>query len=197
MENRKPNPAPPDAVILAGGTARRMGGGDKCLLPLGPQRVIDHILRRLRPQVARVAVSANDDPSRFDFYGLPVLADDVPGDGPLGGVVSAMAWADGRHVLTVPGDCPFLPVDLVEKLAQHDFALAASPSGLHPTIGLWPTALVDEARNALRQGQRRLRAFAISHGAKIVDFPDDDAFFNVNTPEDLARAETLVSQMSP
>lgn len=187
----------PDAVILAGGEARRMGGGDKVLTPLAGRPMLAHILDRLAGQVGRIAVSANGDPARFAGFGLDVLSDEEAGQGPLAGVLAAMDWARGSHVLTVPGDAPFLPHDLVARLEGGGLALAASPSGLHPTFGLWPLALAPELRGALLEGQRQVRRFAEQNGARIVAFPDDAPFLNVNTPEDLAEAEARLSRMSP
>lgn len=197
----------PPCVILAGGQARRMGGGDKGLLPLGGRRLIDHVIERLRPQCGALAINANGDPSRFAALGLPVLPDPVPGQpGPLAGILAAMDWATALgagRVVTVAADTPFLPRDLVSRLvaaASLGGAVAESPDGTgrlraHPTFGLWPVGLRDRLAQTIAGGERRLGVWASGVGAARVAFGSDpvDPFFNVNTPEDLAAAERLVT----
>lgn len=200
MSTRTTPAAKPVGVILAGGRATRMGGGDKCLVPLGGQPLLTHIIAAMRPQLSALALNANGDPARFDAFGLKVIADahdDRPG--PLAGLFAAMEWAAGlgqAHVLTVSGDTPFLPRDLVARLAQSPRpAIAASPDEtgklrLHPTIGLWPVALRDRLQEALSSGERRIGFWANSNGAELVAFTDQpDPFFNINTPEDLVQAQ--------
>ncbi|MEM9498068.1 MAG: molybdenum cofactor guanylyltransferase MobA [Pseudomonadota bacterium] len=194
----------PPGVILAGGRATRMGGGDKGLLRLGQRRLIDHVIDRVAPQVTRIALNANGDASRFEDFGLPVLADSIGGfAGPLAGVLAALDWAseDGAAtVVTVAADTPFFPTDLVVRLQteagdmEHPLVLAATPGrngrpGRHPTFGLWPVALRDDLRSALAAGVRKVVHWTDQHGTRTALFDgDDDPFFNVNTPEDLARA---------
>ncbi|MBA4489788.1 molybdenum cofactor guanylyltransferase MobA [Paracoccus sp. S1E-3] len=194
------------AVILAGGLSSRMGGGDKVLLALNGQPMLAHVISRLAPQAGPLAISANGDPARFARFGLPVLADSLPDfPGPLAGVLAAMDWAAGlgaSAVLTAAGDTPFPPEDLAAKLLA-----AAGPGGpalaadrasdgatrLHPTFGLWPTALRADLRAALKDGLRRPRQWAAQHQAGIALFGGPDPFFNINTPDDLARAAMAVS----
>lgn len=186
----------PPAVILAGGLARRMGGGDKGRLTVGGRPLIGHVIARLRPQAGPLALNANGDPARWGDLDLPVLPDTVPDHpGPLAGVLAGMDWAAGQGadaVLSAAADTPFLPGDLGVGLAR-----AAGPSGLalaraggrpQPTFGLWPVALRDDLRAALSAGTRKILAWTDRHGAGYADFPEA-AFFNVNTPEDLAAAE--------
>ena len=191
--------APLAAVILAGGRATRMGGGDKCLLILRGRPLLAHLLDRLTPQAAPIALNANGDPARLAAFGLPVLPDPVPGQpGPLAGVLAGMDWAASLGLpglLTVAGDTPFPPPDLAARLrAAGPFALAASPdesgaSRLHPTVGLWPVALRGPLRAAVQAGERRVGHWALANGAVRVDFPErPDPFVNFNTPEDLSRA---------
>ena len=191
----------PPAVVLAGGLARRMGGGDKPLLPLGDGTVLSAVLGRLAPQAGPLAINANGDPGRFAPYDLPVLPDPVEGrPGPLAGLLAAMLWArslGAATVLTVPGDAPFLPPDLVARLAQAGApAFAASGGRAHPIAGLWPTALAEPLRQDLDHGLRRVQAFATSHGARSVDFPFPQGgpypFLNLNTPEDLTEARRFL-----
>ncbi len=196
----------PLGVILAGGQARRMGGGDKGLLPLGDRRVIDHVIERLRPQVGAMALNANGDPQRFDL-GLPVISDSVPDfAGPLAGVLAGLDWAaeqGGTSIVTVAADTPFFPPDLVTRLGAAcaegtPLALAATMEGSrtirHPTFGLWPVALREDLRQALGNGLRKVVLWTDTHEAKTAIFPADvfDPFFNVNTPEDLKQAESLL-----
>ncbi|MFT4149333.1 MAG: molybdenum cofactor guanylyltransferase MobA [Paracoccaceae bacterium] len=189
-------------VILAGGRGQRMGGADKALLPLGRRPLIAHAADRLGPQVERLAVSANGDPARLAFLGLPVLPD-AESHGPLSGVLAALDWAAPRGataVATVAVDTPFFPGDLVPRLclaaedSPEGVALAASTGADHPTFALWPVALRDPLRAFLSSGVKaRVRGFADAHGAARAAFPDDRAFFNLNTPEDLTRAEALIA----
>lgn len=199
------------AVVLAGGKARRMGGGDKCLIPLAGRPLIEHILQRLTPQAFPIALNANGDPARFAAVPLPVIADrDDEGRGPLAGILAGMRWAAELHfecVVSVAGDTPFLPTDLVARLRAAwrpetpiVFAATTGPDGRilrHPTFGLWPTGLADRLEAALADGTRKVVAFADAQGSAVASFPaDPDPFFNVNTPDDLAVAETLVSKLS-
>ncbi|WP_127104820.1 molybdenum cofactor guanylyltransferase MobA [Pararhodobacter zhoushanensis] len=189
-------------IVLAGGRATRMGGGDKALLPFGGRPLLAHVLARVGPQVGAVAISANGDPARFAGFGLPVLADPVAGfPGPLAGVLAGMDWAHGlgaEAVLCVAGDTPFLPVDLVARLSEAGaFALAASASDgrmrQHPTVGLWPVRLREALREALARGENKVGRFAAEHGAVAVPFDAlPDPFFNINTPDDLRAAEALL-----
>lgn len=182
-------------MILAGGLATRMGGGDKALRPYRGRTLLDAVIARVAPQTAMLALNANGGPARFARFGLPVLPDPVTGHpGPLAGVLAALDWAAARgaaRVLTVPCDAPDLPDDLLERLAACDapVAVAASADGtLHPTIALWPADAAAELRAALARDQRRVRAFAAALGMTAVPFPDGtpDPFGNINRPEDLA-----------
>ena len=192
----------PLGVILAGGQATRMGGGDKGLLPLGDGTILSHVIARLEPQVANMALNANGDAARFDALGLPVIADSIDGfAGPLSGVLAGLDWAAGQgadHIVTAAADTPFFPCDLVPQLilaaetADAEMALARTESGRHPTFGLWPVALRDDLRNALADGLRKVVLWTDKHGAGTANFPDDAAFFNVNTPDDLTKARGML-----
>lgn len=192
----------PLGVILAGGLATRMGGGDKGLLPLGQGTILGHVIARLEPQVAGLSLNANGDPARFADLGLPVIADSITGfAGPLSGVLAGLDWAadqEATHIVTAAADTPFFPCDLVPQLlkaaeqAGTDIALSRTPGGRQPTFGLWPTALRNDLRQALQDGLRKVVVWTDKHGAATADFPDDAAFFNVNTPEDLTKAESML-----
>ena len=192
----------PLGVILAGGQATRMGGGDKGLLALGDTTILDHVIERLEPQVGAIALNANGDAARFSALGLPVIADSIDGfAGPLSGVLSGLDWAANKgasHIVTAAADTPFFPCDLVPQLmlaaenAGSDIALARTPDGQHPTFGLWPTHLRNDLRAALNDGLRKVVVWTDKHGAATAHFPDDGAFFNVNTPDDLATAKAML-----
>jgi len=186
-------------VILAGGQGRRMGGADKALLPLAGRPLIAHVVERLEPQVERLAISANGDAARFGHADLPVLADGSS-QGPLSGILAALDWAaplGATHVVSAAVDAPFLPPDLVPRLLlageTAGAAMARSAGNDHPTFALWPVTLRDALRDFLASGANpRVRAFADAHHAARADFPDDGAFRNLNTPEDLAAAEAML-----
>lgn len=197
-------------VILAGGRATRMGGGDKGMLTLGGRRIIDHVIDRLGPQVDRMILNANGDPARFAGLGLPVVADSLPDwPGPLAGVLAGLDWASRQGaaaVVSAAADTPFLPRDLVAGLrtgaGSSGLALAASRDAdgklwRHPTFGLWPVALRDDLRAALEGGLRKVVLWTDRHGAGTAEFGAEgfDPFFNVNTPGDLAAAEALAARV--
>lgn len=197
--------------ILAGGQSRRMGGGDKALLPLGPQDMLSHILDRLRPQTDSMVLNANGDSDRFQAFGLEVIPDTLDGFlGPLAGVLSCMRHAQSRpsavsHVLTVSSDSPFLPLNLMTRFCNSTpihapvIALATSHDRLHPVFGLWPIALADDLEDWLNSGANgKVLAWAERHDSIEVSFGDDpetgmDPFFNVNTPEDAELASRVFS----
>jgi molybdopterin-guanine dinucleotide biosynthesis protein A len=199
-------------LVLAGGLARRMGGGDKALVRIGGATILDRVLACLSAQCPRLAINANGDPARFADTGLPVLPDDVAGFvGPLAGVLAGLDFlaAQGQGgqgiawMLSVPGDCPFLPDDLVERLHQArreagtPLACARSGEWRHPVVGLWPVALREDLRHALvDEGLHKIEAWTQRHGVAIADWPATpvDPFFNVNTPEDMAEAGRIAAQ---
>ncbi len=190
-------------VILAGGLSRRMGGGDKALLPLAGRPVLRHVIDRMAPQVSRLMLSANGDPRRWEPFGLPVIGDTLDSyPGPLAGLLAAMEWAS-RHapasgwIATVPCDSPFLPRDLVARLlAVADgapAAIARSGGRRHPVAGLFHLRLRDGLAHFLAGGGRKAGEWAARVGARDAEFPAAriDPFFNINTPEELAHAERL------
>lgn len=196
------------AVILAGGRATRMGGGDKPLLPLGGQPILARVIARITPQCAPVALSANGDRERFAHLGLPVLPDPLPDHpGPLAGILAGLDWAAAQgasQIVSVAGDTPFFPTDLAERLIAGQgpagLAIAASKDNSgrmrrHPTFGLWPVALRDDLRAALEGGTRKVVLWADAHdaGTAVFETRGVDPFFNINRPEDLAEAEHLLT----
>ena len=196
-------------VLLAGGQSRRMGGGDKCLQRIGGQPLLAHVIGRLAPQCASLLLSANGDASRFADFGLPVIADDVPGfAGPLAGLLAGLDFIAAHHpetawALSAAADTPFLPVDLVIRLhtarkeASVSLACARSGGRIHPTIALWSVALRHDLRRALvDEDLRKVEAFQARYPRAYADWAiaPDDPFFNINTPEDLATAEALMAR---
>jgi molybdopterin-guanine dinucleotide biosynthesis protein A len=196
-------------LVLAGGLARRMGGGDKTRIRVGGKTILERVLARLEPQCASIILNANGDPARFADTGLPVVADTVPDfAGPLAGILAGLDWAAAHapgiaDVASVPGDCPFLPGDLVARLsaARHaaglPLACARSGEWRHPVVGLWPVALREELRKALlEENLRKIESWTARHGIAVADWPATpvDPFFNVNTPADAAEAERIAAQ---
>jgi molybdopterin-guanine dinucleotide biosynthesis protein A len=195
------------AVVLAGGLARRMGGGDKCLKLLAGRPILAHVLERLDGQAERVLLNANGDPTRFASWGVPIAADVVTGfGGPLVGVLTALEWAathapEITDVVSVPADGPFLPRNLVRRLVEARagagavLAQAASNGRPNPVVGLWPVALAAALRHAVvEEGTAKVDAWTARYKLATVDFDADlvDPFFNANTQEDLAEAERLL-----
>ncbi len=195
-------------VVLAGGKARRMGGGDKCLLPVGGRPILDHVVERIRFQVSSLILNTNGDPSQFEEYGLPVVADVVKGfAGPLAGVLTGMEWAathtpDVPWVLSIAADTPFPPEDLVARMLAAvegegaEMACAASGGRAHPVFGLWPVRLKDELRRAVVEEEvRKVDVWTARHRLIEVKFSREpfDPFFNINRPEDLEEAQRLIA----
>ena len=193
-------------LVLAGGLARRMGGGDKALIKVGSVAILDRVLERLRGACQTIVLNANGDPARFARYGLPVIPDSVPDfAGPLAGILAGLDWAaahapDIAWIVSTPGDCPFLPHDLVPRLhaarekAGTPLACARSGDWRHPVVGLWPVALREDLRHALiEEGLRKIEVWTARHGVAVAEWPAKplDPFFNVNTPKDAAEAERL------
>ena len=194
-------------LLLAGGLARRMGGGDKPLVKLAGKPILDHVIARLRPQCGELILNANGDPDRFASWGLSVIADTLPGHpGPLAGILAGLEWAKANrpqisHVVSVAADTPFIPCDLVARLlaAARDsgLALACAASGgwTHPVIGLWAVSIAPDLRHALTvDHERKIDRFTARSGCAAAEWPVDpvDPFFNANEPADIAAAEALL-----
>ncbi len=206
----EPERPPIAGVVLAGGQSRRMGGRDKALIDLAGKPLIAHAIERLKPQVNRIALSANGDTDRFAFTGLPVRADTMPGHaGPLAGVLSAMRWAGeaipaAEYLATAAADTPFFPVDFVDRCrheaANHEMVLCRSGDHRHPVFALWRIGLADALEGFLATGETgKVMAFVSGFTHAEVTFPithgehgPHDPFFNINTPQDLALAHRLM-----
>jgi molybdopterin-guanine dinucleotide biosynthesis protein A len=204
-------PVPPTlGLVLAGGLARRMGGGDKARVTIGGVTILQRVLACLTPQCARIIINANGDPARFADTRLPVVADSVPDfAGPLAGALAGLDWAAANApqcewLVSVPGDCPFLPADLVTRLhnarvgAGMPLACARSGEWRHPVVALWPVSLREDLRLALvGEGLHKIELWTARHGVAVADWPVEpvDPFFNVNTPEDAARAQAIAAEL--
>ena len=198
-------------VLLAGGLARRMGGGDKCLLRLDGERILDRVIARAKPQVETLILNANGDPSRFAEFQLPVVGD-VMGDfaGPLAGILTGMEWTRSespgtKWLVSFATDAPFLPCDMVVRFltaAEHEHAeivCAISAQRTHPVFALWSLDLKDELKTAMiNEGIRKIDNWTARYKITHVDFEfgpeESDPFFNVNRPENLDEAKRLLKQ---
>jgi len=201
-------------VIIAGGLARRMDGADKMRIRVGEATILERTLARLRPQCVALIFNANMSAmsaGRLAETSLPVVADSVPDfPGPLAGILAGLDFAAAQMpqtawMVSVPGDCPFLPRDLVERLhrarleAGATLACAASGGRRHPVIALWPVALREDLRHAISQeGARKVGAWSARYTPAVAEWPAApvDPFFNVNTPDDAVRAEAIAAQFS-
>jgi molybdopterin-guanine dinucleotide biosynthesis protein A len=195
-------------VLLAGGLARRMGGGDKPMRTIGGRTILDRVIARLKPQCDELILNANGDPARFAAFGLPVIADGIADfPGPLAGILAGLDWAaanrpEVKWMLSAAADCPFLPRDLVSRLHQSlveqeaELAVAASDGQSHPVIGLWSVRLREELRHALVvEDVRKIDRWTARYRLATVTWPVEplDPFFNANTVEDIADAERLAA----
>ena len=196
-------------IILAGGLSRRMGGGDKGLLMLGKKSIIKRVIDKVSPQVGSLAININGDSSRFPDYKLPIIPDSIKGYlGPLSGILAGMEWAfknGNRYIATVAADTPFLPDDFIKRLhamvksKNLNIGIAASrilstdDVFMHPTFGIWEVGLKDDLRNALANDTRKIMFWAKKFKLDYYYFDTSDKlsdpFFNINTPDDLAKAK--------
>src|SRR5271154_3571158 len=200
-------PATP-GVLLAGGLARRMGGGDKPMRTIAGRTILERVIARLALQCDGLVLNANGESARFAAFGLPVIADTVADfPGPLAGILAALYWVaanrtEGKRVLSAAADCQFLPRDLVARLdearaAQNaELAVAASDGRTHPVIGLWSVRLRDELRHALvEEDIRGVGRWTARYPLATVSWPTTpvDPFFNANTVEDITEADRLAA----
>lgn len=193
-------------VILAGGLSRRMGGGDKVLLTVEGRTLVEHVTQRLAPQCEGVILNANGELPRYENLHLPVVPDSIAGHlGPLTGILTALEWSATHRphiewVVSVPGDTPFIPLDLVRHLhearrrSDQELACASSGQQVHFAVGLWPVSLREDLRRMLLdENMRRIGDWVGRHGYAQASWPIDpvDPFFNINTPDDWAQATTF------
>ena len=181
------------AIVLCGGHGRRMAAVDKPLLRLGERTLVGHVIERLRPQVDRFVLSCGRSAAGYEQFGHPVVLDEQPGEGPLGGIVSALPEAAASWVLTTPADTPFLPSHLVDALApacRREGAVVAMAGGRRQNL----TLLLDRAgaeslRAFFARGGRAVHRWLRANAVPAVAFPADD-FLNVNTPAALEAARS-------
>jgi|APFre7841882630_1041343.scaffolds.fasta_scaffold45509_1 molybdopterin-guanine dinucleotide biosynthesis protein A len=193
-------------IILAGGLAQRMGGIDKSLIEIAGRPILERVVESLRPQCAGIALNANGDPSRFERFGLDVVADNVEGfAGPLAGILAGLDYVATHHpeieyCVSVPVDTPFIPRNLVSKLSSAraatgaDVAVASSSAQMHYPVALWKVEIRDALRHALvEEDVRSVKKFIEKrrYGVALWRVKPYDPFFNVNRLEDLAAAEEI------
>jgi molybdopterin-guanine dinucleotide biosynthesis protein A len=194
-------------LILAGGQARRMGGADKAFLKLGGETLIARAIARARPQAGEIIINANGDLERFASLGCGVIADRIGGFlGPLAGILGGFEWMrvnrpEARWLASFACDCPFFPADMVERLVAEaqsrgvPIAIAASGERHHPVFAVWSASLPVTSESVLRgEGLRKMDDFVAGFPNTRVVFPSApiDPFFNINTPDDLVRAQILI-----
>lgn len=206
-ENPSPLASDIVAVILAGGQARRMGGGDKTLIELHGKPILQHILDRLKPQCEHIMLNANGHLDRFTAFGFPVIADPVDGFlGPLAGILAgldavAIQYPDKTHILSLAGDTPFIPHHLIDYMCAHaspsNIVCAVSQGRRHPVFGLWPVAIRSELRDQLiNHDVRKIDRFTADYDVALCSFDGvPDPFFNINTEEDINKASRILSRI--
>ncbi|MFO1415651.1 MAG: molybdenum cofactor guanylyltransferase MobA [Burkholderiales bacterium] len=183
-------------IVLAGGMGRRMGSVDKGLVPLAGQPMVAHVLARLAPQVGAIVINANQNADRYAAFGHPVVPDEVGGfAGPLAGLHAGMTRAATPYVVTVPCDSPFLPADLVPRLAaalaarRAQLAVAYTGAQPHPVFALVDRGVLGHLAAFLQGGGRKIDAWYATLAVAAVPFDDEEAAFrNINTPDELAAA---------
>jgi molybdopterin-guanine dinucleotide biosynthesis protein A len=196
IDTSSSHPPPLTGLVLAGGLGRRMGGGEKALVPLRGSALISHVIERLRPQVSEVLVNVNVPAERYSAFGDRIIADRIPNrPGPLAGLHAGLVEARHAWVLGVPCDAPLLPEDLADRLwtamakADAEIAVAHAEGRIHPVFCLLSTALAAPLARHLESGGRAVLGWMQSRRLVIADFDDARAFTNVNTPEDLAHLD--------
>lgn len=192
-------------VILAGGEARRMGGGDKGLVELRGKPLVEHALAALSPQVNTVIINANRNRERYAAYGHPVIADSRQGfQGPLAGMLSCIEAAGTEFIVSVPCDSPLLPDDLVARLFRQlseeeaDISVAHNGDRMQPVFTLMPTSLASSMQAFLDGGGRKIDRWFEQHKLAVTDFSDKpECFRNINNPAELAQMEAQLNGPTP
>lgn len=195
------------ATLLAGGQARRMGGGDKNLMMLAGKPVLRHVLDRVDFADRPLMINANGDPARYAAFGLPVCADVIDGyAGPLAGILTGLEWvaanhSDCSHMVSVATDAPFLPVNLIAVLESAigdgaEIAQAMSLHRRHPVFAIWPVAIAGALRDAvIDEGVRKIDDFTARYHCVTVEFAGTpDPFMNLNRPDDFDLATQILGQ---
>jgi molybdopterin-guanine dinucleotide biosynthesis protein A len=195
------------ATLLAGGQARRMGGGDKNLMMLAGKPVLRHVLDRVDFADRPLMINANGDPARYAAFGLPVCADVIDGyAGPLAGILTGLEWvaanhSDCSHMVSLATDAPFLPVNLIAVLESAigdgaEIAQAMSLHRRHPVFAIWPVAIAGALRDAvIDEGVRKIDDFTACYHCVTVEFAGTpDPFMNLNRPDDFDLATQILGQ---
>lgn len=183
------------AVILAGGKGSRLGGVDKGLVELNKTALIQHLIKRIQPQVSSIIISANRNLNVYADFGFPVFEDEITDyAGPLAGILKALQQCQSEWLLVVPADSPFIPTDLASRLSQNiqsnKLAIPHDGQYLHPTFALIHKSLESSLKTFLDKGERKARVWMQQQPHTIVDFSDQiDAFININTEDELKNAE--------
>ncbi len=189
-------------VILAGGKATRMDGHDKGLITLAGRPMIEYVIEAIRPQVSKVLINANRNLDAYESYDLRVIQD-ATGEyaGPLAGISAGIEAASTELVLTVPCDGPWLPEDLVSRLKQKleessaMVCVAHDGNRMQPVFALFRSEILTSIQNYLNAGDRKLQLWLSSQELAVADFSDHPkAFINVNTPEEKARVEQMLTK---
>ncbi|MGY9035355.1 MAG: molybdenum cofactor guanylyltransferase MobA [Rhodobacterales bacterium] len=196
-------------VILAGGKGTRMGGEEKGLIKLNNKSLIEYSIERLKPQVNRLVINANNNLTKYSEFNTPIVSDPLPGFlGPLAGVLAGLEYADQKgysHIVTVAADTPFFPKNLISlflTVAKNHNGLAIATTQdknnniqRHPTFGIWPCHLRKNLRTHIVNGLRKIVIWTEKHNAGEALFDDNkklDPFFNINTPADLNTAKAVL-----
>ena len=193
------------AVILTGGRSSRMGGGIKSLKKFNNKYIFDRIFENLQTQVDKIIINSNDSENLFVKYKVEVIKDSLGGFlGPLAGIPASFEWLNKNApyinwLVTVPGDTPFIPKNLVKKLldkvknTNHKIVLAQSNGKTHPIIGIWHSNLIESLKNSLNSGNRKIMNWASQNSLGYAEFTNSkyDPFFNINCKEDLIEAKEI------
>ena len=191
-------------IIMIGGKSSRLGGGIKSLIKINNKKIFDIILERIQPQIDRIIVNSNIEDTEISKYKFPIIKDEKQGYlGPLAGIQAGMQWLNKNKpkvdwLLTLPGDTPFIPLNLVscfeEKINQDSkIILAKSNDKIHPIIGAWHTSLLTSLNEHLESGTRKILEWAENHPLDFLEFNEKnyDPFFNINTQIDINKAEDI------
>jgi molybdenum cofactor guanylyltransferase len=190
-------------VILAGGQARRMDGQDKGLVMLNGTPMIEIVIDAFKPQISRLLINANRNYDRYSKYGFDLVADELSGFcGPLAGMASALQTIDTDYLVTAPCDSPFIPHDLVQRLADAidnksaEISVAHDGQRIQPVFCMLNKSVLQSLKNYLAAGDRKIDRWFEQHDFAIADFSDKpETFDNINTHEDIEKAMTKLKKL--
>tara|TARA_B100001540_G_scaffold295697_1_gene296748 strand:- start:1055 stop:1708 length:654 start_codon:yes stop_codon:yes gene_type:complete len=193
------------AVIMTGGKSSRMGGGIKTLMQFNKKIIFERILESLQNQINNIIINNNDMSYQFKKYNLPIIEDKIKGYlGPLAGIHASLEWVSKNlknieWIVSIPGDTPFIPDNLVEKLYnkaesyKKNIIIAKSNEKIHPIIGIWNVNLLQKLEKAILEGERKIIIWAKKNQLDYQEFVNDryDPFFNINYNEDIDTAKKI------